>query len=146
LDQPTSAGVARRRGGSLNSNHRCLILVDRFRAADLTVAKLTHPTFPESAGGTSAEKKANTKKMLTEWNGVLPTLHAAITHKDVATPLVLYGEAFADADKVDIPSFDLPPGTPPWMYDNDGWAKRAGTTVTSKRANITITVPATALP
>jgi hypothetical protein len=32
LDQPTNAGVDRRRGGSLNSNQRCLILVDRFRA------------------------------------------------------------------------------------------------------------------
>ena len=31
LDQPTHADVARRRGGSLNSNHRCLTLVDRFR-------------------------------------------------------------------------------------------------------------------
>ena len=31
LDQPTHADVGGRRGGSLNSNQRCLILVDRFR-------------------------------------------------------------------------------------------------------------------
>jgi hypothetical protein len=79
-------------------------------AAGLTVANLTHPTFPESAGGTAAEKKANTKKMLTEWNGALPTLHGAVVHKDVPTPLKLYGDVFMDADKADIPAFDLPAG------------------------------------
>ena len=34
LDQSTNAGVDRRRGGSLNSNQRCLIVVDRFRRGD----------------------------------------------------------------------------------------------------------------
>jgi hypothetical protein len=121
-------------------------VASRPAASALPIAKLTHPTFPESAGGTAAEKKANTKKMLTEWNGALPTLHAAITHKDVATPLVPYGAAFVDADKADIPSFDLPAGTPAWMYDNDGWAKRVGSTTMGKRANITITVASDALP
>jgi hypothetical protein len=121
-------------------------VASRPAAANLVVANLTHPTFPESAGGTAAEKKANTKKMLTEWNKALPTLHGAIAHKDVPTPLVLYGDAFADSDKADIPSFDLPAGTPPWMYDDDGWAKRAGTTPAAKRANITITVPKSAFP
>jgi uracil-DNA glycosylase len=115
-------------------------------AASLTVKNLTHPTFPESAGGTAAQKKANTKKMLTEWNGALPALHAAMAHKDVSTPLALYGDAFVPADKADIPSFDLPAGIPAWMYDDDGWAKRAGATAADKRANITITVPASALP
>jgi hypothetical protein len=109
--------------------------------AGVTVANLTHPTFPESAGGTAAQKKANTKKMLTEWNGALPALFAAVTHKDFATTLALYGDAFTDADKADIPPFDLPAGIPGWMYDNDGWARRVGTTAAAKRADITITVP-----
>jgi hypothetical protein len=110
-------------------------------ASSLTVANLTHPTFPTSAGGTAAQKKANTKKMLAEWNAALPTLHAAVSHKDAPTPLTLYGDDFVPSDKVDIPSFDLPAGTPPWMYDDDGWAQRAGSTPAAKRANITITVP-----
>ena len=110
-------------------------------AAALTVANLTHPTQPESAGGTAAEKAENTKKLLEQWNAALPSLHSAVAHKDVPTPLALYGNAFVDADKVDIPSFDLPAGIPLWMYDNDGWARRVGETASEKRANITITVP-----
>jgi len=115
--------------------------------AGVVVANLTHPTFPESAGGTATEKKANTKKMLTEWNGAIQNLHPAIAHKDEpATPLTLYGDAFLDTDKADIPSMDLPAGTPSWMYDNDGWAKRTGTTALAKRRNITITVPTGIIP
>jgi len=110
-------------------------------ASTLTVANLTHPTQPESAGGTAAQKKENTKKLLQQWNAALPGLHSAVLHKDNPAPLTLYGEAFVDADKVDIPSFDLPAGIPTWMYDNDGWARRVGETAAEKRANITITVP-----
>lgn len=88
------------------------------------------------------KKKANTKKVLTEWNTALQTLHPGIAHKDVpATPLVPYGEAFVDSDRVDIPSMDLPARIPSWMYDNDGWAQRSGTTRLAKRRNITVTVP-----
>jgi uracil-DNA glycosylase len=114
--------------------------------ARLAVAHLTHPTFPESAGGTAADRKANTKKMLTAWNAALPALHSAIAHKDAPTSLALYGEAFVDADKGDIPAFDLPAGTPAWMYDNDGWAQRAGTSPSAKRRNLTITVPTGIVP
>lgn len=112
----------------------------------VAVEHLTHPTFPESAGGTKAEKAANTKTMLTEYNGALQRLFSVVK-RDVATPtLDLYGDAFTDADKADIPSTDLPAGVPSWMYDDDGWAVRVGTALDTKRRNITITVPASVIP
>jgi uracil-DNA glycosylase len=108
----------------------------------LMEVNLTHPTFPESAGGTAAQRGANTKKMLRQWNDALEDLFPAITAKDVPeTELTFYGGGFAKADKVDIPSMDLPAGIPRWMYDDDGWAKRVGTSAAKKRRNITITVP-----
>jgi hypothetical protein len=114
--------------------------------ATIQVHHPIHPTFPESAGGTKAQKAANTKKLLTQWNGALQELFGAV-EPDVELPaLVLYGDTFADADKADIPAFDLPPGTPPWQYDDDGWTQRLGTTPGAKRANITITVPKVQLP
>jgi uracil-DNA glycosylase len=113
----------------------------------LAVEHVTHPTFPESAGGTKAEKAANTKKMLRQWNGTLERLHPAISRKDVpTTPLTLYADAFTATDKVDIPSIDVPAGIPPWMYDDDGWARRVGATLSGKRRNITLTVPEGVIP
>jgi uracil-DNA glycosylase len=114
--------------------------------AGVQVHHLTHPTFPESAGGTAAIRATNTKKMLTQWNGALQSLFGAV-QVDVAVPaFVPYGAGFKDAEKGDIPAFDLPAGTPAWMYDNDGWAKRQGSSAAAKRANITITVPKAELP
>jgi len=52
----------------------------------------------------------------------------------------------SDADKAEIPSGDLPAGVPQWMYRNDGWARRVGTTLLGKRRNITITVPDGVIP
>ena len=46
-----------------------------------------------------------------------------------------------ESDRVGIPGSDLPAGLPPWMYQQDGWAKRAGADALAKRRNITITVP-----
>ncbi len=113
----------------------------------IPVVSLIHPTFPESAGGTKAEKQANTKKMLKQWNTALQALHPAITNKDVpGTQLAPYGDAFVDADKMDIPSADLPAGIPRWMYHDDGWARRVGATLLDKRRNITITVPDGVIP
>jgi uracil-DNA glycosylase len=91
----------------------------------IVVSHLTHPTFPESAGGSAAQKAANTKTMLEKWNSGLALLHPAVVHKDQpSTPLVPYGDAFAPEDKVDIPADDIPPGIPRWMIDDDGWASR----------------------
>jgi|SRR5579871_38386 len=106
------------------------------------VVSLTHPTYPESAGGTSAQVAANTKKMLAEWNtDGLQALFGAVTG-DVSVPhLVPYGDTFTDAERVPIPSGDLPAGVPSWMFEGDGWAKRNGKTPGEKRADLTITVP-----
>jgi hypothetical protein len=93
-------------------------------AASPVVAHLTHPTQPESAGNSKIEREQFTAKLLEEWNRGLSTLRPGISSPDEPIPATQYGTAFADADKTDIPSFDLPAGTPPWMYDNDGWATR----------------------
>jgi len=94
-------------------------------ASALPAGNIIHPTFPESAGGTRQEMAANTKKMLAQWNESLLQLFPAVRHRDVAVKAVrLYGDAFVEEDKVDIPAFDLPAGVPGWMYDNDGWASR----------------------
>jgi hypothetical protein len=115
--------------------------------AGVAVANLMHPTLPESAGGTKTEKAANTKKMLKQWSAGLAALFPVVAHRDVPTSeLVPYGDAFTDADKADIPSFDLPAGVPPWMYDDDGWAARVGSTAAAKRRNIALTVPDGVIP
>ena len=54
---------------------------------------------------------------------------------------ILYGESWADGDRLGIPEFDFPAGLPAWMREHDGWAKRAGGDDIAKRRNITITVP-----
>ena len=93
-------------------------------AASPVVAHLTHPTQPESAGNTKIEREQFTAKLLEEWNRGLSALRPGISSPDEPIPATQYGSAFTDDDKTDIPSFDLPAGTPPWMYDNDGWATR----------------------
>ncbi len=112
----------------------------------VAVAHLTHPTFPESAGGTKDQKAANTKKMLKEWNQALAILHPGVAHPDQPVPLTLYGDTITESDKADIPSGDLPAGIPAWMYDNDGWAVRKGATTDEKRRTIAVTVPKGIIP
>jgi uracil-DNA glycosylase len=108
---------------------------------------IIHPTQPESSSKDNQTKLAQaTAAMLENWNRGLQAIAPAIEHPDSARSLVLYGESFKPGDKKPIPSFDLPAGTPPWMIAADGWATRAGSTAAEKRANITITVPATELP
>jgi hypothetical protein len=115
-------------------------------ASTVAARHLTHPTQPESAGKTKAERAQLTKTMLQGWNAALPALRAAIQHPDQPIPSGVYGNAFSDADKADIPSFDLPAGTPGWMFADDGWAKRVGDTAQKKRASIAITVPPGIIP
>jgi uracil-DNA glycosylase len=111
-----------------------------------TFAKITHPTFPESAGGTAAERATNVKSMLTNWNSGLQTLKPAIAHPDAARALVNYGESFGPSDLKEIPEIDVPFGLPPWMRGLKAWATRSGTTAAQKRATIKITVPSAFLP
>jgi uracil-DNA glycosylase len=109
---------------------------------NLPFVRIPHPTQPESSSkGDKAKLKEATRKMLSQWNAALQTLHLAIQHPDAQRPLTLYGDAFAEGDKHLIPDFDLPAGLPVWMREKDGWARRVGTTDQAKRANITLTVP-----
>ncbi len=108
---------------------------------------ITHPTQPESSSqGDPTKLAAATKAMLQQWNVALQVLRPALAHPDVTGALQPYGDQFLPDEKPDIPEFDLPAGLPGWMRNQDGWAKRAGSTAAKKRANITITVPANALP
>jgi hypothetical protein len=68
------------------------------------------------------------------------TLAPAISHRDSATPLVLYGDAWAEGDRIRLPDFDYPAGLPAWTRQNDGWARRVGSDDLGKRRNITITI------
>jgi hypothetical protein len=105
--------------------------------------RITHPTQPESAGGSSAKHAAAIKAMLENWNNALQELHP-LPHPDKARSLKLYGSSFATNEKVAIPAEDMPAGSPDWMRLDDGWADRPGTGLT-KRRTITVTVPRSAI-
>lgn len=114
----------------------------RGQQLNLPFLEITHPTQPESSSkGNKVKLAAATRKMLAGWNDALTSLRKTIQHPDVQPPTELYGEAFREEEKVDIPPFDLPAGLPAWMRETDGWARRAGTTDNAKRANITLNVP-----
>ncbi|HZQ64272.1 MAG TPA: uracil-DNA glycosylase family protein [Gaiellaceae bacterium] len=105
--------------------------------------RITHPTQPESAGGSAARHAAAIARMLANWNDALDRLHP-LPHPDRSVPLRRYGTAFKAGEKVPIPAEDLPAGTPDWMRLDDGWADRPGTGLT-KRRTIAVTVPRAAL-
>ena len=110
-------------------------------------AHITHPTQPESSSkNDKAKLAAATKALLQNWNKGLQTLSPAIKHPDVATPLSLYGDTWAQNDRQSIPEGDMPPGLPSWMHEQDGWAQRAGKDAAAKRRNITLTVPKGIVP
>ena len=118
-------------------------------ASSVTVAYMavTHPTQPESsANNDKAKLAAATKKMLQNWNAALQALSPGLHHPDVPTPLELYGDSWADGDRVAIPESDFPAGLPAWMHEQDGWATRKGADDPAKRRNITITVPKGIVP
>jgi uracil-DNA glycosylase len=107
--------------------------------------KITHPTQPESAGGTSGAKHAQLiAAMLDNWNKGLQAIKPGIATPDKNRPLKLYGNSFGPDDKKPIPMDDMPAGTPPWMATDDGWADRTGSG-SLKRRTITVTVPKTAV-
>jgi hypothetical protein len=112
------------------------------QASNLAYAPVTHPTQPESSSkGDKAKLAAATKKLLQGWSAALQALSPHVTQPELPTPLVLYGETWADGDRVPIPEADFPAGLPQWMHEQDGWAKRAGADDLAKRRNITLTVP-----
>lgn len=103
---------------------------------------ITHPTAPESSARNDKAKLAiATKKMLQNWNAGLQILASAVQHPDSPTQLIPYGDSFRESEKPRIPDIDFPAGTPIWMRETDGWARRVGKTDTDKRRNITVTVP-----
>jgi uracil-DNA glycosylase len=111
------------------------------QAATVAYAAVTHPTQPESSSkGDKTKLAAATKKLLQNWNTALQALSPSLHHPDPPTPLVLYGDSWADGDRAPIPELDYPAGLPAWMREQDGWAKRAGADALAKRRNITITV------
>jgi hypothetical protein len=105
-------------------------------------AAVTHPTYPESfSKGDKAKLAQATKRLLENWNGALQKLSPAILHPDSPTPLSLYGNTWAEGDRLPIPESDFPAGLPAWMHEQDGWAKRVGKDDLQKRRTIVITVP-----
>ena len=112
------------------------------QSTNLAYQAVTHPTQPESSSkGDKIKLAGATKKLLQNWNAALQVLSPSIQHPDAPTPLILYGESWADGDRAGIPESDFPAGLPAWMHEQDGWAKRAGSDDLAKRRNITITVP-----
>jgi uracil-DNA glycosylase len=111
------------------------------QSVNVAYAAVTHPTQPESSSkGDKGKLAAATSKLLQNWNAALQIVSPSLQHPDAPTPLVPYGETWADADRVAIPESDFPAGLPAWMHEQDGWAKRAGPDDLAKRRNITITV------
>jgi len=94
-----------------------------------------HPTADESSGGAITRNN-----LLDNWNVAAQAIHAAITHPDVTKPLVKYGTDFTADELPEIPSRDLPMGTPAWMRTQEFWASMS-TTPGTERANISIVVP-----
>jgi len=116
-------------------------------ASSVAYAAITHPTQPESSSkGEKNKLAAATAKMLQNWNAGLQLLSAAIKHPDESRPLILYGSAWADGDRLRMPEMDFPPGLPSWMREQDGWARRVGKDDLAKRRDITITVPKGVIP
>lgn len=109
--------------------------------ANVALAKLIHPTHPESSSkGDRTKLEAATKAMLKQWNAALMSISGAIAHPDQPVPFTPYGDAFAPGDRLPIPEIDMPAGMPAWMRDQDGWASR-GSEIALKRRTIIVTVP-----
>jgi hypothetical protein len=107
---------------------------------------VTHPTAPNSGAASGGNYATLVRAMLANWNAALEALHPHIQHPDISTPLHLYGTSLQPGDDVEIPAGDLPAGLPEWMRSLENWADRTGTSSETKRATITVTVPANARP
>lgn len=115
------------------------------RAEDLHLAAVRHPTFPESSSRSGTDSLATaTAKLLGDWNSALPDL---ATHLDPDADApgggpIPYGSSWQPGDLQPIPEQDLPPGSPAWWRDLQAWSSRTGRDAQTKRATITVTVPA----
>jgi len=109
---------------------------------DIACEHIMHPTYPEGASKGNASRRAElTKQLLSNWNAGLQRIGPRIRHPDDKWPLVLYGDAFAASELVEIPARDLPAGLPPWMRSLDVWAEHKGATNELWRATMVVTVP-----
>jgi hypothetical protein len=109
---------------------------------DLAYVTARHPTYPVSASASGQKSKAEaTADMLTTWNAALKVLHPALKHPDTKVPLRLYGDTLSEADDVEIPELDMPPGTPEWMRSLKSWASRVGDDAREKRATVQVRIP-----
>jgi uracil-DNA glycosylase len=105
-------------------------------------APVTHPTYPESfSKGDKAKLAEATGKLLANWNDALGKLSPAILHPDSPAPLSIFGNTWAEGDRLPVPESDFPAGLPAWMHEQDGWARREGKDDLQKRRTIVITVP-----
>jgi uracil-DNA glycosylase len=114
-------------------------------AAALHHAAIKHPTYPDSASAAGQiTLAAATAKLLADWNQQLPALRRNVIPDDpaAADPPVPYADHWQDGDLAPLPEADLPAGSPAWWRSLAGWAQRTGPTAQTKRATITVTIPA----
>lgn len=104
-------------------------------ARALAYEHVMHPTSPGKG-----KPKITLAMLLKNWNGALARLHPRIATPDVRAPLERYGERLTADDLPEIPSFDLPAGTPDWMRREVAWAVMAEEPG-AQRASITVNVP-----
>jgi hypothetical protein len=113
-------------------------------ATRLYLAAVRHPTYPESAAASGSTTLAKaTAALLANWNDHLPALRDHV-QPEAPTPLRRYADHWQAGDRTPIPEADLPPGCPAWWRALDAWADRTGRNAQTKRATITVTVPADA--
>jgi uracil-DNA glycosylase len=110
-------------------------------AGRLHLARLRHPTYPESAARATGRPLAETTAaLLGDWNARLPALGEHVAAEGPRDPS-RFGSVWRPEDLVGIPERDLPAGCPPWWRDLPSWAERAGATREEKRATIRVVVP-----
>jgi uracil-DNA glycosylase len=118
------------------------------RADAMTVIPIIHPTFPDSSSASGQISfAAAMSRMLANWNLGLDHLDAALSGTDVATPTNnRYGNSLKATDVAEIPSRDLPVGSPSWMRSLTAWATRSGKNAKEKRATIVVKIPVAERP
>lgn len=118
---------------------------DRRQDPAVTVRRVLHPTYPESAAASGQISLSGAMaRLCADWNDALDQLRPLVTRPDDTADPRPYGDALTDDDLRPIPAADLPPGLPAWACSGVRWAERAGTSDDERRATLVITVPQTA--